>query len=275
MDRFVCYSCGERLDKIPDGVPMPGERSYPCLNCGTRMTAVAKACPGCGLIPASLNAVAVTTPTNDSPPTNFIDRLRNAPYPIDWNIEPYPDGTVSLQKNGFAGFNQALPFAVPIVVACLMLFMFSFARGWSDGSFGPNVILIVLLRIGLGLLLFGTVAYSTFTRIELRAGPNFLEIRRRFLWWESVKRITTIALFRVETIRDDNRMVRTLVVENLGGRYILDSITTGDYKFLLHTYGALSTDTPDAPSSLGRFLAAQTGWQFTDSLSRGNPLGRV
>lgn len=251
---------------------MPGERSFPCLNCGARMTVDAKACPGCGLVPASLNAVAVKTPTNDSTTTNFIDRLRNTPYPIDWTVEPYPDGTVALRKNGFA--NQASPWIVTLIVACLALIGFSFSRAWRNSDM-TTVIFLIAMRIVAGTVAFGAIIYGVFIRVELRAGPNFLEIRRRFLHWESVKRITTSALFRVETHRHEKRMVRTLFVENLGGRQELDSIATGDYNFLLHTYGALSTDTPDAPSSLGRFLAAQTGWTFADPLSRGNPLSRV
>lgn len=254
---------------------MPGERSFPCVNCGARMTVDAKACPGCGLVPSSLNAVAQTPLSSGDPGTNLIDRLRNAPYPIDWTIEPYPDGTVALRKNGFAKFNNVLPWVVPVLVGCLVLFLFSFARIAGTTSADATGVGAILLRVGLGFVFFGSIAVTTFTRLELRAGPAFLEIRRTFLQWESVKRITTVAFLRVETVRSENRMIRTLVVENMSGRHVLDCVTVGDYNFLLHTYGALSTDTPDAASTLGRFLAAQTGWQFSDSLSRGTSVGKV
>jgi hypothetical protein len=259
-DRFVCYRCNERLDKIPDGAPAPGERSYPCLNCGQRMTFDAKACPACGRVPAMVTSLAGSSPTLHSPVENAIDRMNNAPYPVDWDVEPLPDGTVILRRTAWGRARADYQWTLGLL--CVPLFLGSLLFG-RRGVWPHHPLGAALFWVFVGLVIavaVGALLWLVCGRDELRVGPGFLESRRELWSLGAKKRIEGFATLRVRRWRDREGETRQLSVENLATSLTLDTIVRRETHFLTGTLGALGTGIADPATSLGRFLSAQAGW---------------
>jgi ribosomal protein L40E len=265
----VCYACGQSLIKRREGEPRSGEQTYPCLNCGAQIGFSAQNCPACGRL------AAPPAPTSSqSGLADAVERATLAPLPIDWEIEPLPDGTVRLQKTSWGklfsdGNNVTAVFFLTILLAFVAIGFWSAFTG-PRPRVSSNPVPVAILSSFLVLFVVAALLWVFCGRDELRVGPGFLERRRRLFRWESVKRISGgagNAIFNgsTERIRGDSRSgpqtIRTLRVESLRGRWILEQRSYRDNDSLLTSLA----EPNDPVTQLGKYLAAQTGWPFYDS----------
>jgi hypothetical protein len=267
LDR--CYACGQSLSKRRDGEPLPGERTYPCLNCGAAMTYAAKNCPACGRL-----AVPPQSPLTTE---NLIsDPFPLTPIPMGWAIEPLPDGTIRLTRQGWrwvwstqwASYATVPAFALLLYVVFRSAFVSRSERAGLFPPWMPILLLGVFAATGIFLLIAAACA-----REELRVGPGFLERRRRLFGLGSVQRLSGMAVFAAASITTDHmsrygpRTYRYLELQNLGKRIRLDSRDVTSTASLLSALSHLALETSHASddiATLGRYLSARTGWPFHD-----------
>jgi hypothetical protein len=131
----------------------------------------------------------------------------------------------------------------------------------------PTWIPFLMLGLFVAGGLFLLVA-AIFGREELRVGPGFLEWRRYLFGFQSVRRFTDIGVFsaasRTYHTKYGTRTFRRLEVQNLGKRIQLDSREVSETWSALASMMADMAGAKDEIATLGRYLAAKTGWRFTD-----------
>lgn len=224
------------------------------------MTFDAKACPSCGRVPAMLTSLAGTSPTVTSPVANAIDRMNRTPYPVDWEVEPLPDGTVLLHRTAWGRARSESQLAISLIfLPVILASIFMGRRGVAPNPAMSSVVGWYAL-VAIILVAIAAIVWMACGREEIRVGENVLVVSRRLWFFESKKRVEGMAVLRVRTYSDTRSETRELVVENLGASLKLDQVSRREHSFLAGTIGGLGTGIADAVTSLGRFLSAQTGW---------------
>jgi ribosomal protein L40E len=257
-----CYACGQSLLKPRDGEPLPGERTYPCLNCGAQMSFRAKNCPSCGRL-----AAPPESPLVEDGPT--IDPLALPPLPIGWEIEALPDGTTRLTRNGWSWVSDedrpTYLFAPLLLIGIFLAQRFSMERTMTPGTppWTLYLLLVILGASGVFVLIWGV-----WGREELRVGPGFLERRRRLFGLGSARRVRDIGVLVATSSsrhsRYGTRTYRALDVTQIGKRLRLDTRSVTESWSALASHTVNTAGATDEIAALGHFLAAKTGWRFTD-----------
>ena len=268
--RTTCYACGQSLDRrsVNPNAPLPGERTYECVNCAAAIPYRANACPGCGRV-VTVPPAPPVAPGTPPPAATWGDpeagvaataSLSLEVARMGWEVEPLPDGSVRLRRTTGSRLNRA---AGPVGVALFMAVYFAF-QGFHSAALGGRVEPRISAPLILLLAVAGTVAaaylFWVFTgKDELRAGPGFLEVRRELWHYRRMERMT-LGVLRAETnetyARNHRRVYRRLLAQNLGKRIVLDQVERG---FLI--LGGMKSD---PVSALGAYLSRVTGFALVD-----------
>lgn len=276
--RLHCYACGDHLGNVVESdmaaAARAKEKTYPCANCKGAVPFSAPACPHCGRVAVNAAAVASDTPAEEPFPLPLKDapappmppspdRVRLVPPPFGWEAEPLPDGTVLLTRRTWGRLSADATVPAMLIVAAFVTAQILSALG-RRGSISAQAMegirwLVAGCLVGAGLGALYALAWAALGRDELRVGPDLLEVRRCLLGRERVRRLPH-AVFRLETRTNygDSRgsVTHRLLAESVAGRIILDSKT--------RPKGREGLASEEEARDLGRFLAAKTGWAFTD-----------
>lgn len=271
VSRIECYACGQSLLAAPssEAKPPPGERTYPCLTCQTAVPYSATVCPGCGrnLRPASSPIPPAMESGYTPQQAAAMNLVTLAEEPGGWSAESLPDGTVRLIRNGW---QRLWRDARPLLVFGCIAFWLIRILAWPGRPMPPSeesdmgdVSVIVALGV-IGVIALGWAIWSLFAREELRAGREFLEVRRSLGPLRSVRRMDQGVLRldrRVTYSRRGQQIEWRLRVDGPRGGVTLDS----------REQSALWQGTlPDAElGQLGRYIAMHTGWPFVNPLLGG------
>jgi hypothetical protein len=196
--------------------------------------------------------------------------------PQGWEVTPLPDGTVLLRRAGVRRLMRDASWGWALVLGAGLFFsLFTNTRRLrGDGAAGTQAPWLAYGPAAL-LLLAGIVALvaAFCAREELRTGPRFLERRWRLWAWERTYRLEgEFGFLRVDTethlhARNAGQYTRRALRAEVGPRRRTIDARNHEHGWLGIGLGPNLAGFGDDVAQLGRFLAAQTGWTFSDPAS--------